>query len=49
MWLQWAIKPEPKWVRLAIARKEYLSKERARLAAMQAAEEEGTGEGDQEN
>ena len=30
VWLQWAIKPEPKWVRLAVARREYLARERRR-------------------
>lgn len=49
VWLQWVIKPEPKWVRLAIARKEYLAKERARVAAMQSVEEEVSGKGDKEN
>ena len=49
VWLQWVIKPEPKWVRLAIARKEYLAKERARAAAMQSVEEEVSGKGDKEN
>ena len=28
VWLQWVIKPQPKWVRLAIARREYLAKEK---------------------
>ena len=34
VWLQWVIKPVPKWVRLAIARREYLNKQR--MAAAQA-------------
>ncbi len=28
VWLQWAIKPRPKWVRLAIARRDYLTREK---------------------
>ena len=27
LWLQWVINPIPKWVRTAIARREYLAKE----------------------
>lgn len=30
VWLQCVIKPEPKWVRVAIARREYLAKEKAK-------------------
>ena len=33
VWLQWVIKPVPKWVRLAIARREYLNKQRMAAAA----------------
>ena len=32
VWLQWAIRPTPKWVRLAIARREYLTKKRIAAA-----------------
>ena len=32
VWLQWAISPTPKWVRLAIARREYLTKKRIAAA-----------------
>ena len=35
VWLQWVIKPVPKRVRLAIARREYLSKQRMAAAAAQ--------------
>jgi hypothetical protein len=33
VWLQWVIKPVPKWVRLAIARRDYLNKHRMAAAA----------------
>ena len=35
VWLQWVIKPVPKWVRLAIARREYLNKQRMTAAQAQ--------------
>lgn len=37
LWLQWMIKPVPKWVRLAVARREFLARERV---ARERAEEE---------
>jgi len=49
VWLQWVIKPEPKWVRLAIARKEYLAKERARGSCHAVRWKRKSLEGDTEN
>ena len=33
LWLQWMVKPVPKWVRIGIARREYLAGERLAKAA----------------
>ena len=35
VWLQWVIKPVPKWVRLAIAGRDYLNKQRMAVAQAQ--------------
>ena len=46
--LQWSIQPVPKWVRVAIARREHLALKRAAAHKHQHAAKEGKEEGQEE-